>query len=222
MTAHYLFEVDLLFHLTSPASWKQRAEPREERYLKKRLLLGWTSNHHDWAGGFIWQLGSQNTGTATIIIECIFFIALAFTVRIGKEKSYNYSKWITAVNVIHVTAVWHGCICMQMSNRDCAMIQMSEPALALKSAPSKPFKIYAGHSLTSQGTSLPFKALLLAYDITPHGLQPAPLDVQHILCCKENSAKNGYLAAMSNKRMLLKQACETLSGIFLTIERYGL
>lgn len=71
-----------------------------------------------------------------------------------------------------------------------AMIQMSEPALALKSAPSKPFKIYEGHSLTSQGANLPFKALLLGDDITLHGLQPAPLDVQHILCCKENSAKN--------------------------------
>ena len=31
----------------------------------------------------------------------------------------------------------------------------------------------------------------------------------------------GYQAAASNKRMLLNQACETLSGIFLPIVQYG-
>lgn len=70
-----------------------------------------------------------------------------------------------------------------------AMIQMSEPALALKSAPSKPLKKYDGHSLTTQGTNLHCEASPLAHDITHCGLQPAPLDAQHILCCKKNSAK---------------------------------
>lgn len=42
--------------------------------------------------------------TARIINECLF-IALAVTIRMGKEKSHSYSKCIAAVNVIYVTAV---------------------------------------------------------------------------------------------------------------------